>query len=105
MEAIDPNLGNEPSTGLRIAASLYEGGDLLIITDAQAKVRGLARVAPVAAYGRATPDDIVRGVAQTLLHTDRSAGRSWIGFAARGDGPPYRAELRNHRGNLICHAP
>jgi hypothetical protein len=99
----DPNLAGEPSTGLRLLGRVRQDGDVLIVSDRDSTIRGVARKAPVLSYGRAFADDFVRAVLARL----RTPGRdrdSWVGFASRGAGPPYEAELLDSQRRSICRA-
>ena len=94
----------QPSTGLRIAGGLRERGERLLISDAEARVRGLAREAPLVPYARAYANDFVWAVVGAVVRpADRSVQR-WQGFSTRGSGPPYSAELVDADGGLVCKA-
>jgi hypothetical protein len=101
---VDPNLAGEFSSGLRLIGRLRTQGDLLVVTDRDSTIRGLARRAPVPSYGRAFADDFVRAVVAGLRTPDRDSD-SWLGFTSRGAGPPYQAELIDGHQRLICRAP
>ena len=105
IDASDPNLISQSSTGLRIAAHVRERGDRLLITDADHRIRGLARPAPLVPYGRAYANDFVWAVVMHLIRPSDNSDQQWQGFSAPGSGGPYVAELRSANGGLICRAP
>ena len=105
IEASDSNLAGQHSSGLRIAGGLRERGDVLLVTDADARIRGLAREAPLVSYGRAYANDFVWAVLTHLVRQTDRTRQSWRGFSDRGSGPPYTAELLGADGRVVCTQP
>lgn len=101
VEAIDPG---DASTGLRVYGRIRQRGDTLRIVDRESRVRGLAKAAPHVLQARATANDFV------WAELDLLAGRltqdeNWLGFTTWGAGPPFRAEVMDAAGELVCQAP
>lgn len=90
--------------GLRIRARLADTGQALRIVDRESRAQGLAWPAPVVSDPRAGPNDFI------WAEVDRLTGRVdprgyWRGLTARGAGEPYRAQLVDDAGHVICTAP
>ncbi len=99
VEAVDLQAGS----GLRVHGHIRERGGRVRIVDSESRVRGLAKPAPLVPHARATPNDFVWAELEVLagrLNTDEN----WLGFATWGSGPPFRAELIDAAGQLVCQA-
>ena len=92
IEASDPNLAGQQSSGLRIAGGLRERGDVVLVTDASARIRGLAREAPLVIYGRAYANDFVGAVLTNLVRppdqTRQVWQATWLQYRDRQDEEP-----------------
>ena len=98
LAAITPR---QPNAGLEVQGHLRERGALLRVVDRESRVRGLAKPAPLVHHSRATANDIVWAEFEQLTGRLKSDG-DWLGFTAVGSGPPFRAELLDDAGQLVC---
>lgn len=102
--SVEATRSGEAGAGLRVYGRILERGDRLRIVDRDSRVRGLAKAAPPVQHALATPNDFVWAELEVL------AGRlkpdeDWLGFTTWGSGPPFRAELVDDAGQLVCQAP
>ena len=96
IEGIDPGTA---SSGLRVQGHLRERGLLLHVIDRDRRVQGMAKPAPVVRHGRANANDFVWAEIDMLSGRLPAEG-DWLGFAARGSGPPYMAQLVDASGRV-----
>ena len=101
IEAIDPG---PVSSGLRVQGHLRERAPTLRIVDSERRVQGLAKPAPVVRHGRANANDFVWAEIDVLRGRLSTEG-DWLGFTAKGSGPPYIAQLVEESGRLVCEIP
>ena len=100
--ALDPTFGGQGSTGLRIQGFVRDRGAALLVSDRSGLIRGKAAAAPLVPFGRASANDFVRLAIDQITRRGDPVEPSWLGFSARGAGPPYIAELRDTHGGLVC---
>jgi hypothetical protein len=101
LEAID---ASGTGAGLRVHGHLQEQGSRVRVLDGADRIRGLAKHAPLVEEARATANDFVWAELDRWRGRDRSGGR-WLGFSQTGAGNPYRAELLDASGHVVCQAP
>ena len=92
------------AAGLSVKAHLYEGGQTIRILDSARRVRGMARHAPLVQHAGASANDFVWAVLDVWAGRIDTHG-DWLGFTTWGSGPPFRAQLTDENGRVLCEAP
>jgi len=93
-----------PQGGVKVHGHVQEAGTTLRIVDGESRVAGLGKPAPIVQLPRATANDLVWAELDIWRGRLDTTG-DWLGFAAWGSGPPYRAELMDGEGRVVCQLP